>query len=264
MIVLAVASLLSAQASSSSTVSADDTRLAACIKQAKTDPPDAISTASSWLVDARGSQNSYPQQCLGFAYLYQQKWDASRHAFTAARDALPAKDFAGRARLGAMAGNAALGAAEWLNALPLLDTAQADAKEAGEMSLAGSIAADRARALVGIGRNDAAAEALTKARSWDPRSGQVWLLSATLARRMKQMAKARQFIKTASGLAPKDPDIKLEAGLIAALSGSNPEAKAAWEAVILLAPGTRDANSAKAYLKELALAPPSGKQSGAK
>ena len=54
---------------------------------------------------------------------------------------------------------------------------------AGDTALAGTIAIDRATALVALGRNEEAAAALAEARSVTPDEPQAWLLSATLARR---------------------------------------------------------------------------------
>src|SRR5690606_33300263 len=111
-----------------------------------------------------GAQRSLPQQCLGTAYVSLLRWDAAETAFIAARDARPQGEVLARARLGAMAGNAALGAERAEAALPLFDQALADARATGRTELAGTVAGDRARALVMLGREEEAGAALVEAR----------------------------------------------------------------------------------------------------
>src|SRR6185503_17901638 len=127
--------------------------------------------------------------------------------------------------LGAMAGNAALANNDTAIALTELDKAGADAALAGDKELAGSIGADKARALVALGRNEEATKALAEARSDAPRDAQAWLLSATLSRRMGDLATAKAQIMTAAALDPSDPAVGLEAGVIEELSGDEATAR---------------------------------------
>lgn len=231
--------------------STEQARLEGCLQQARTDPGTAITTAGLWLIEAHDAGKALPQQCLGQAYVSLLRWDAAHEAFLAARDAALASDFEVRARLGAMAGNAALAATDFANALADLDKAAADAALAGDKPLAGSIAADKARALVGLGRTDDAAATLLQARGEAPQNAEVWLLSATLSRRRNDLKDAQAQIETAAGLAPKDPAVGLEAGVIAALSGNDDAARKSWDAVVGLAPDGPEAKSARAYLAEI-------------
>jgi tetratricopeptide (TPR) repeat protein len=231
--------------------SAEQARLGQCLDQARTDPATAITTAGLWLIEARGAGKALPQQCLGQAYVSVLRWDAARDAFLAARDAALAGDHAVRARLGGMAGNAALAGKDFPAALSDLDQAVADAGLAGDKPLAGSIGADKARALVALGRNEEAAAALRQARADAPQDAGVWLLSATLARRTGDLEAAQAQIETAAGLDPRDPAIGLEAGVIAALAGNDDAARKSWDAVVALAPEAPEAKSAKAYLAEI-------------
>ncbi|GAA0266667.1 hypothetical protein GCM10009127_02770 [Alteraurantiacibacter aestuarii] len=231
-------------------------RLRACMTQARRDPPTAITTAVEWMEGTYGGDLSYPQQCLGFAYMSLLRWDSARVAFIAARDSRPETDHAGRARLGGMAGNAALGAEDFAAAAPLLATAQADALAAGDNPLAGQMATDRARALVGLGSNQEAAAVLEQARELAPQEGAIWLLSATLARRMDDLAAAQGWIRTAALLDPQNPAVGLEAGLIAALGGFDDAARSSWQSVLALAPGTAEAMTAQTYLAQLDGEPP--------
>jgi len=253
MILSLTAALLIAQAAASTAGGAtlEEDRLAVCRQEARSDPATAMVTASRWLADAQGPGRSAPQQCLGFAYTSLLRWDAAESAFLAARDALLAAEHAGRARLAAMAGNAALAGDRPDAALAAFGLAQADAQEAAMPELAGSVGADRARALVALGRLNDAAEALASARSNAPQDASVWLLSATLSRRQDRLEEALGQIRTAAALAPQDPAIGLEAGLIAALAGQDEAAQTSWRAVLASAPDSAEAKLARDYLAQL-------------
>ncbi len=230
-------------------------RLSVCLDAARTDPPSAIAAASEWAGEALGAavaeEAGLPQQCLGFAYISLLRWDAAEAAFLAARDLRPPDDRPARARLGAMAGSAALAAGDHAAAIATLSTAQADAEAAGLGEIAGAIAADRARALVAAGRAAEAGEVLAGAQVLAPQSGEVWLLSAALARRQGDLNRARNLIGTALALAPEEPEILLEGGLIAALASDDAAARSAWERVVALDPATPHAQTARAYLAQL-------------
>lgn len=241
------------QAVSAAPPTLEQDRLTACMTEARTDPGQAITTASQWLEGLSGVSIAAPQQCLGFAYMGLLRWDAAMLAFQTARDARPADDRAGRARLGMMAGNAALQAGQPLVAEGAFAGAVDDALAAGDASLAGLAAADRARALVALDDAAAAAVALGQARELAPQEAEIWLLSATLARRSEDLANAAAWIGTAAALAPQDGAIGLEAGLIAALAGDDDAARSAWGAVIAL--GGPQAATARQYLAQLEQAP---------
>ena len=251
---LAALLLLAVQAPEAATApahSGEQARLTECLQQARTDPATAITTAGLWLMEAHDTGRALPQQCLGQAYVSLLRWEAAQRAFVAARDAALSSDHAVRARLGGMAGNAALGGNEFATALADLDTALADAGQAGDKPLAGSIGADRARALVALNRTDEAVAALQQARSDAPQDANVWLLSATLSRRTGDLKSAQAQIETAAGLAPSDPAVGLEAGVIAELAGNDDAARKSWNAVVALAPDGPEAASAKAYLAQI-------------
>ena len=130
---------------------AADNQLKECLDQAQGDPTGAVARATAWLAKARDAARAEPHECIGQAYAGLQRWSAAHDAFLAARDATAANDHLGRARLGAMAGNAALAGSDAATALSDLDQAVADAALAGNNPLAGSIGADKARALVALG-----------------------------------------------------------------------------------------------------------------
>jgi len=240
-----------AQASAAAPPPVEQDRLRVCLDQARTDPATAIASASQWVDEAHGAGASLPQQCLGFAYTSLLRWEAAEQAFLAARDARLDSERLARARLGAMAGNAALAGQASARAIELFAAAQIDAEAAGEAELAGQIAADCARALVLADRTEEAQSVLSGAQVLAPQSADVWLLSATLARREGDIAKAGELIRSAAALAPEDPAAALELGLIAALAGDQATARQAWQTVLSLAPDSPQSQSARTYLARL-------------
>ncbi len=225
-------------------------RLHACLSAAAQDPDAAQDTANAWLREATGSQQAEPHMCLGWTYSTQQRWDDATRDFVAGRDIAATSDHLLRARMGAMAGNSALAAEAPDRALPLLDTAHGDALAAGDTHLAGDIEIDRARALVALKRDGDAAVALAAARAASPGNAYGWLLSATLSRRLNQLPAAQAQIETAAQLTPVDPEIGLEAGVIAMLSGRATAAAKSWQSVIAAAPNSPSADTARGYLAQ--------------
>ena len=103
--------------------------------------------------------------------------------------------------------------------------------------------------------SDEAAQALAEARTAEPENPQAWLLSATLSRRQNNLAMAQTQIEKAANLAPNDPEVGLEAGVIAMLSGNKDAARRSWTSVTQAAPGSDAAATAKQYLDETAPEP---------
>ncbi|MDE2301434.1 MAG: hypothetical protein KGK11_02635 [Sphingomonadales bacterium] len=233
---------------------APPSRLDSCLALAGSDAAAAERSATGWLREERGSHQALPQLCLGTAYSTAQNWTAAEGAFVSGRDLAADSDHLLRARLGAMAGNAALAAGTPAVALALLDLARSDALAAGTATLSGAIAIDRARALVAMKRDSDAAAALSEARADSPDNAEAWLLSATLARREGKLAEAQQQIEMAAHLAPTDPAIGLEAGVIAILAGRRDAAAASWRSAIAAAPASPEAAAARGYLDEIGAA----------
>ena len=75
-----------------------------------------------------------------------------------------------------------------------------------------------------------------------------WLLSATLARRMGDLERARDDIVEAAERDGDNPAVHLEVGNIAAGLGEVVGARGAWARVIAMAPESPQAVSAKAAL----------------
>jgi tetratricopeptide (TPR) repeat protein len=218
------------------------------------DAPTTEDYARKWRDGAAGEDRALADLCLGMALSEQQSWSEAETAFVDGRDAAKFQTPI-RARLGSMAANAALaqGAAE--RALTQLDVAATDL--AGERSgpLPVAMALDRARALVALRRLPEAETALTEARTLAPGNAEAWLLSATLSRRLNNLPEAQARIEKAAQLLPIDPEIGLEAGVIAMLSGREDAARKSWQSVIAAAPQSPSADTARGYLKQIGASP---------
>jgi tetratricopeptide (TPR) repeat protein len=226
-------------------------RLGKCLALVRSAPLEAIRLADAWLAETRGSARSEPGECKGLALTALGRWKEAAAVFASAHDDTPLSDLPLRARRGAMAGNAALAAGDTEAALAAFDSAHAEARRAKDTGLAGGIALDRARALVALERIDEAASALAEARGALTDSAQTWLLSATLSRRLGKLTEAQTQIERAALIAPADPDVGLEAGVIAVLAGRDEAARRSWRSVLALAPASAQAVTARTYLDQL-------------
>ncbi|MFC3175156.1 hypothetical protein ACFOD9_12925 [Novosphingobium bradum] len=243
-------------AAQASPPAAGTSRGKACLAEVDEDADAAVDLAQAWLTSgAKGAgEAAEANLCLGLAQSRLGDWTEAAKAFLAGRDAAGA-DRLLRARLGAMAGNAALASGAADQALAALDGARSDAAALADPALATDIALDRARALVGLKRLDEAGAALAEARSASPGNAEAWLLSATLSRRQGQLAGAQEQILRAAELRPIDPAIGLEAGVIAVFSGHEAAARKSWQSVIAAAPESPEAETARGYLAQLGPAP---------
>lgn len=226
-------------------------QLADCLEEVRSGPSTATEAAATWLEATEGAARAEAGHCLGVGLSRQDRWDEAAAAFLAARDAAAPENRAYRARLGAMAGNAALAHGDTASALAALDAARTDAQAESMVELQGQLAIDRARALVMLDRGPEAEAALAEARQAIPSNPQAWLLSATLARRLGNLAQAQARIEKAGELAPTDPEVGLEAGVIAVLSGREESARKSWQSVIDAVPESAAAKTARDYLAQL-------------
>ena len=232
----------------------DSELLTQCLALSKSNPQAAIQFADDRRTDASGVVLAHLDHCRGVALSATGAYEEAADAFAQARDAVPADQVTYRARLGAMAGNAALAAGDAEAALGAFDQATADA--AGQAALTGEIALDSARALVLLGEDEQAAEALAAARAAAPNDAQAWLLSATLARRTGDLATAQAQIERAAELDPRSRAIGLEAGVIAVLSGREDAARKSWQSVIEASPDSPEAETARGYVAQLDMPQP--------
>ncbi len=234
------------------TITAPSQWLRDCLEQLAQDPARAHSMAQIRRNETTGPDRVLAHLCLGSAAVELGRWEDAQAAFAAAREGTPADEPATRARFAAMAGNAALEGKDAEAALVLLATARADARRAKALPLEAIAATDSARVLVTLGREAEALSALEEATRLAPDRAEGWLLLATLLRRLDRLAEAQSAIARAAELAPTDQEVGLEAGVIAVLDGRDPAARASWESVIALDPGSSFADTARGYLAQLA------------
>lgn len=220
-------------------------KLTECLSLAASDAAAAEKSATDW----RAAGGSYfARQCLGAALGNQGRWAEAAAAFeAAAKDADAAKDLVS-ADCWAKAGNAWLAAGDAAKAGAALDTAIGSGVLLG--TALGEAHLDRARARVAAGQMDGARADLDEAVQSAPEDPLCWLLSATLARRMNDLPRAKKDILEALTRDPNSASAQLEAGNIAALQGDEPGARAAWSRAIELAPGSAMAEAARNALSQ--------------
>ena len=226
-----------------------------CLTKASSDPQSALDFAQSWREVAQTDLDfAQSAHCLGLALVQLGRMGEAREAFELASGEAPADNLAYAARLAAMAGNAAVSSGDLEGAIALLDRAGGMALAAPDGDLASELRVDLARVMVRHGRADDAALALAEAREANALNGEAWLLSATLSRRMERLGEAQAQIERAAMLTPRDPQVGLEAGVIAAMSGRAEDARASFASVIDVTPGTPLASRAQTYLDQLGTA----------
>ncbi len=222
-----------------------------CFDQLETDPARAHTMAQIRRSETTGAERVLANHCLGTASAALGLWDDARAAFIAARLETPDDEARTRARFAVLAGNAALASGDAAGAFDLLTLAESGADGANAAPLAALAATDKARALVMLGRTDEALAALDTATVRAPERAEGWLLKATLLRRLDRLNDAQAAIEQAAQLTPGDPEIGLEAGVIAVLAGRDDAARQSWQSVIALAPDSSAAATAKEYLAQL-------------
>lgn len=222
-----------------------------CFELVESDPARAHVIAQVRRDASEGPERVLANHCLGLAATQLERWAEARQAFEDGLEELPEEEAAMRARLGAMAGNAALASGDAQAALPLLANARSDARRAAAGELEAGAAKDEARALVTLGRTDEAEASLRDAIRLTPVDGESHLLLATVLRRLGRLSDAQQAITSAAEASPDNPAVGLEAGVIAVLDGRDEAARQSWQSVIALAPESGEADSARAYLQQL-------------
>jgi len=231
-----------------------EARLRACTALARTAPQQALDTANAWVAERGGPP---ARQCLGLAFVALQQWPAAATVYEqAAREAEAARDPA-HADFQVQAGNAWLAAGEAPRALQAFDAALATANLTPE--LRGEAHLDRARAQVALGHAGLARTDLDRGLALVPADPFAWYLSAALARRANDLARARTDIARAQALAPDDPDILLLAGTIAGQAGDMAEAERLYRRVAQAAPDSdagRQAQASLATVREVEVAAP--------
>jgi len=226
-------------------------RLGNCLARAEEDTAAALAEAGDWLTKANGIEQAQALHCRGYSEARLTRWRDAATSFQAARNAVGEMDVKYRARLGTIAGSALITAGDYNGALEMLDLAAADAAIAEFTALGGEIQIDRARALLSLEQSGEAAAALTNARRLSPLSARAWLLSATLARRSDDLGNAAEYIAQAGRLDAANPEVLLEAGVIAVMSGDNDLAREKWGWIVSGYPDAAQRATAESYLRQL-------------
>lgn len=221
----------------------DELRLSECIGLAIEDPPSAIVEGSKWRQENGGWRADI---CLANGYAENFEFSRSLPHFEKGANAAAREDQDRANQFWLQAGNAAIAADRPNDAIRFIDRALAK----GSMATADRAEAliDRARAYVASGQAAQAKTDLFAVRRLTPENLLGWLLSATLARREGELTDAQDFIATAASLGPRDPAVALEAGNIASALGENEQAATHWKTAIELAPGSRQAKTARQRL----------------
>jgi tetratricopeptide (TPR) repeat protein len=222
-----------------------------CAKLSDTDPAAAQRAAIDW---AKSGGGVAAAQCLGIARSAADDWKGALDAFTTgATLASQTHDDVGAANLWVSAGNAALAGGDFAKAREALSTAIASPVLSD--ALKGEAYLDRARAAVGAGDSQAARADLDQAEKLVPADPMAWLLSATLARRMNDVPRAKADINEAMLRAPNQSDILYEAGNIAATDGDMATARTQWTRAAAAEPDSDAAKRARAELDQTGGAP---------
>ena len=222
----------------------------ACLALVRTAPEQAVVAANAWRVDGGGLD---ARQCLGLAYSALGRWRSAATVYEqGAREAEEAQS-PRRTTFHVQAGNAWLAADEGARAIQAFDAALAYPQLADP--LRGEVHLDRARALVALGNLGAARGDLDRALQLVAADPMAWYLSAALAARQSDIARAASDIARARQLAADDPDVLLLAGTIAGLQGNGAEAERLYRQVASAAPNSEAGRSAAAALASMRDAP---------
>ena len=135
------------------------------------------------------------RHCLGFAYAEQFNWPAATIAFAESAQAAEVARDKRADKFWAQAENAALAGGEPSKALEYLNAALVQGSLKGLAK--GLVHLDRARAHVALENYPAAKSEFAMVHQLAPQDPLGWLLSATLARRMGDLARAKNDIAMA-------------------------------------------------------------------
>ena len=222
---------------------ADPQRYRACAAVAEADSAKGVAAADAWAKDGGGF---LADRCKGLALATGGQWAQAAAIFEFSATAAQSARHSVAYPAWAQAGNAWLAAGQPTRAKAALDNA-IDPGFLRNLQL-GQAHIDRARAFVGMGELPSARADLDIAVREAPEDPLGWLLSATLARRMGDLERARDDIVEAAERDGDNPAVQLEVGNIAAGLGEDVGARGAWARVIELAPESPQAASAKAAL----------------
>lgn len=217
-----------------------------CPDLLKADPARALEVANGRILQGGGVA---AKQCAALAFAAMEKWPAAAAAFEQAAREAERNRSSTAGDLWVQAANAHLAAQEPAQAVAALDAALLTGSLSGFAQ--GEARLDRARAQVALGKLPEARADLDQALKLVPEDPLVWLLSASLARRMGALDRAQADIDQAAKLSPDDSSVALEAGRIALAANAPAAARVAFEGAIRNQPASEAAKAAQAELDRL-------------
>lgn len=214
-----------------------------CTSLVRSKPDQAISTANEWRIKGGGIA---ARQCLGLAYAALERWAPAAAVFEQAAQEAEARKDARRSDLWVQSGNSWLAADDGEKARKAFDAAIAT----GQMTpqLRGEVYLDRGRAGVALNDLKGARSDIDKGLELVPADPFGWYLSASLALREGNMARATKDIAQAVKLAPDDANVLLQAGTIAGTGGDIAAAKGFYTRAAKAAPTSEAGKAAQAAL----------------
>ncbi len=212
----------------------DAKRYDGCVRAIPTDARAAEDFAIQWQSKGGGLP---ARHCQALAQLELGNPAGAAQTLAKAAQAAESQKSPQAADFWGQAGNAAMLAGDAKGAVGYFNSAIVAAGEFAPIRTA-NLLIDRARAQVELGNLSAARSDLDRATSLAPNEPSGWLLSAALARRQNDTARATAEIARAASLAPTDPDVQFEQGAILAAGGDLTAARSQWEKLVKSAPGT--------------------------
>lgn len=236
-------SILLALAAAQAAPQGEEAMFKNCTSLVASKPEQAISMANDWRIKGGGIA---ARQCLGMAYATLERWAPAASVFQQAAEEADAARDARRSDLWVQSGNSWLAADDGAKARKAFDAALATGLLTPE--LRGEVHLDRARAAVALADLPAARIDIDKGLELVPADPFAWYLSAAMALREGNMAKANAHISKAMELAPDDANVLLQAGTIVGTSGDIAAAKAYYARAARVDPNSQAGKAAQAAL----------------
>ncbi len=221
-------------------------RYALCLAKAEKKPEDAFEDAMVWAAEGGGAA---AEHCAALSLIGVKRFEDGAAKLEAVARVPSAGDKAVRAQILSQAGNAWLLAGRPLQAIEAFNAALAMVPNDGETLI------DRARASALAGRWPSAEADLSAALAASPSAIDAMVLRASARRAQGNIKGAEGDITKALLLDANSADALVELGLIRAARGDKPGAREAFLAVLIKAPASAAADSARAEIARLDIAP---------
>ena len=248
-LVLAFAALVWSAAGTFATEAEDAQRYAACMEHARAAPADGLAEAEAWLTQ---SETVAGRHCRAVALIGLGRDEQAVAALDALGRQMEVHDPALAADLYRQAATVEFDAGRLDAASVLQDRAFKLAPDSVELLI------DRALLFGARGDYAKALQTLERARVLAPARADVLVLTASAHRPLGHRQLAEESLGAALALDPGNVAALLEHGILRRLGGDDEGARADWERVRALAPGSPEAETAAANLKLLDEPGPTG------